>query len=503
MNTSEAVPRTSEALPRTPEIKNGLLVLHGFNAGLRVWNRQLVCKYGTFDETGELALSKAQTAANQLRHIVMLAGNGLLTTEALRWLDDAGISLSVIENDGHILLSQGRGNFPFATLARRQALAVYQNTGLEIAHWLMAEKLRGQAENLDRLGMDSKRIRQEMAAIGESASVQELMLHEARAAGHYWGSLERLPLTFIRKDQGRIPKHWFSLGGRISPISKRAMHAATPGQAVLNYTYAVAESLCSIELAAVGLSPEVGIVHTDVDGRRSMALDLIETIRPAADRLNFQYFQQQVFRKSDFWETERGSVRLGLEVRKAIIRNAFLLENQVRDYAAGLRDRLSGYEGKGQRRRRVVECGSLELIPVCEYCGAALPDRATVRRVCAGCMEIQRTENLSGGNAPGFKWSEIALSKISQTQQVKHQDRLTWEAQFTETELQEVIQRERQRFITEIYPRLQSITVTRLAKQAGVSPRYASLVKKGLNVPHPCLYPKFEECCNIEKGVLQ
>ncbi len=485
-----------------PEIKNGLLVLHGFNAGLNVWNRGLICKYGTFDETGELALSKAQTA-NQLRHIVILAGNGLLTTEALRWLDDAGISLSVIENDGHILLSQGRGNFPFATLARRQALAVYQNTGLEIAHWLMAEKLRGQAENLDRLGMGSERIRQEMAAIGESASVQELMLHEARAAGHYWGSLEGLPLTFIRKDQGRIPEHWLHLGGRISPISKRAMHAATPGQAVLNYTYAVAESLCSIELAAVGLHPEVGIVHTDVDSRRSMALDLIETVRPVADRLNFQYFQQQVFRKSDFWETERGSVRLGLEVRKAIVCNAFLLEGQVRDYAAGLRDRLSGYGGKGQRRR-AVKMGDLELVPVCEYCGAALPGNrgTTVRCVCAGCLEIQRTENLSGGNAPGFKWSETALSKISKTQRAKNQDRLTWEAQFDEDELEAQTRRERQRFITEIYPRLSSITVTRLAKQVGVSPRYASLVKKGLAVPHPCLYPKFEECCNIENGRL-
>src|SRR5574337_29779 len=103
-------------------IKNGLLILPGFNAGLKVWNRQLTCKYGTADEAGELTLSKAE-AAGQLRHVIMLAGNGLLTTEALRWLADAGISLTVIENDGRILLSNGKANFPFATLARRQALA--------------------------------------------------------------------------------------------------------------------------------------------------------------------------------------------------------------------------------------------------------------------------------------------------------------------------------------------------------------------------------------------
>ena len=128
----------------TPEVKNGLLVLHGFNAGLSVRNRQMLCKYGTADGSGELALSKAD-AANRLRHIVILAGNGIVTTDALRWLADASISLTVIENDGRILLSQGRGNFPFATLARRQALAIYQDTGLQTAHWLITEKLRGQA----------------------------------------------------------------------------------------------------------------------------------------------------------------------------------------------------------------------------------------------------------------------------------------------------------------------------------------------------------------------
>ena len=479
----------------TLQIKNGLLVLHGFNAGLGVRNRQMVCKYGTASESGELALSKAE-AANRLRHIVILAGNGIVTTDALRWLADTSISLTVIESDGRILLSQGRSNFPFATLARRQALAIYQDTGLQTAHWLITEKLRGQAENLDGLGISSKRIREEMKTLAASNTVQEIMMHEAGAAAYYWGSLENIRLNFVRKDQNRIHAHWFNLGGRISPISKRSMHAATPGQAIINYTYAVAESLCSIELAAVGLHPEVGIIHTDVDNRRSMALDLIETIRPNADRLNFQYFQNQVFRKSDFWETERGSVRLGLDVRKAIIRNTFLLESRVRECAVQLRDMLSGYQASSARRR-AVKMGDLAILPVCEYCGTDLPRGKgnEIRRVCKDCIEIQRTGNFSGGNTPGFVWSESALAKHRQTTRTRNQERLKWEAQFTEAELQEVIQRERQRFITEIFPKLRTIPIAQISKRVGISPRYASLVKKGLNVPHPCLYPKFEECC--------
>src|SRR5258708_11558699 len=169
--------------------------------------------------------------------------------------------------------------------------------------------MRCPSENLDALGISSERIREEMKAVQTASSVQDLMMHEGSAASHYWISLENIALNFVRKDQKRIPQHWFRLGRRISPISKRAMHAATPGQAMLNYLYSVAESLCSIQLAAVGLNPDVGILHTDVDNRRSMALDLIETIRPKIDKIALQYLRQQVFLKSDFWETEKGSVR--------------------------------------------------------------------------------------------------------------------------------------------------------------------------------------------------
>lgn len=474
-----------------PSIKNGLLILHGFNAGLRVWNRQLVCKYGTANETSELVLSKAGTTG-ALRHVVILAGDGLVTTEALRWLADIQISLTVIENDGRVLLSLGRQNVPYAATIRRQALAVYQNTGLQIARWLITEKMNGQAENLDALGISSGRIREEMKAIPGAGSTLEIMVHEGRAAAHYWSSLENIPLTFIRKDQRRIPDHWLSLGGRMSPISKRAMHAATPGQAVINYMYAVAESLCSIELAAVGLNPELGILHTDVDNRRSMALDLIETIRPDIDRLAFQYFRQQVFSKSDFWETEKGSVRLGLEVRKALVHNAFLLESRSREVAIQLRDKFSDYQTTGSRRR-AIKTGDLEIVGVCEYCGAPLARKG---RLCDDCLEIQRKGNLSGGNnAQGYTWTEAALSKVSKTVHANYQERLRWEAQFPEAELPEILQRERQRFIVDILPRLQSVPISQISKKVGISLRYASLVKKGLNVPHPHLYSKFEECC--------
>lgn len=149
---------------------------------------------------------------------------------------------------------------------------------------------------------------------------------------------------------------------------------------------------------------------------------------------------------------------------------------------------------------QVKSCRDLTYIffPKDQYCGAELPrargKSVTAKRVCTDCMEIHRNANFSGGNKVGFTWTESALAKNRKSLHAKHQERLRWEAQFSEAELPDVIQHERQRFVTEIFPKLQSVTISQISKQVGISPRYASLVKKGLNVPHPCLYSKFEEC---------
>jgi len=62
-----------------------------------------------------------------------------------------------------------------------------------------------------------------------------------------------------------------------------------------------------------------------------------------------------------------------------------------------------------------------------------------------------------------------------------------------EAKLPDMIQRERPRFVTEIFPRLQSESISQIAKRTGISMRYASLIKKGLHVPHPCLNQKFQD----------
>lgn len=188
-----------------------------------------------------------------------------------------------------------------------------------------------------------------------------------------------------------------------------------------------------------------------------------------------------------------------MEVRKALVHNAFLVENRAFECAVKLRDQLSDYK-TCMPKRRSIRMGGLELVHRCRYCGMPLARRKPgdlARAYCDDCLRIQKQEKLSRGNARGFRWTEAALAKHSETSSARQLEKAQWEAQFSERELQDVLQRERQRFVQEILPDLRSLTVTQIAKAVGISPRYASLIKQGRNIPHPCLYPKFEGCCSI------
>jgi CRISPR/Cas system-associated endonuclease Cas1 len=83
-----------------------------------------------------------------------------------------------------------------------------------------------------------------------------------------------------------------------------------PANSLLNYTNAVAESECRLAACACGLDPGLGVLHTDTANRDSLALDLIETIRPAIEAWILDWLMHEPLRRSDFIETANGNCRL-------------------------------------------------------------------------------------------------------------------------------------------------------------------------------------------------
>jgi hypothetical protein len=63
-------------------------------------------------------------------------------------------------------------------------------------------------------------------------------------------------------------------------------------------------------LLAAGLDPGIGMFHTDIDGRSSLALDAIEAARPRVDYWLLGYLASSAFANRDFTELSDGEVHL-------------------------------------------------------------------------------------------------------------------------------------------------------------------------------------------------
>jgi hypothetical protein len=74
----------------------------------------------------------------------------------------------------------------------------------------------------------------------------------------------------------------------------------------LNYVYAIVEAETRIASIALGLDPAIGIMHSDLRARDSLACDLMEAIRPQADQFVLELIRNREFRQNDFFETREG-----------------------------------------------------------------------------------------------------------------------------------------------------------------------------------------------------
>lgn len=93
-----------------------------------------------------------------------------------------------------------------------------------------------------------------------------------------------------------------------------------PLNALLSFTYSLLANDCAAALEAVGLDSYVGFMHTDRPGRRSLALDLMEELRPCiADRLVLSLVNSRQLQEKDFSLRENGSVLLTEEGRKTFL----------------------------------------------------------------------------------------------------------------------------------------------------------------------------------------
>lgn len=94
-----------------------------------------------------------------------------------------------------------------------------------------------------------------------------------------------------------------------------------PTNALLSFAYSILTNDCASALEAVGLDSYVGFMHTARPGRKSLALDLMEELRPCiADRFVLTLINNRKFHRKDFNFLDSGAVIMSDDARKTFLK---------------------------------------------------------------------------------------------------------------------------------------------------------------------------------------
>lgn len=213
-----------------------------------------------------------------------VSGNVHLRRTQYRWADEASRQVSIVKSivAGKILNQR-------AVLAR----------GLRDHGDSTPDAIRTQlTAAVERLGGIARRLE-------KSLDVDQLRGAEGEAGLVYFS-------VFDAMVRGEKPLFTFNGRNRRPPLD--AINA------LLSFIYALLTTDVRAALETVGLDPAVGYLHADRPGRPSLALDLVEELRPFfADRLALSMINRRQLAAKDFRTLDNGATLLTDEGRKTVL----------------------------------------------------------------------------------------------------------------------------------------------------------------------------------------
>jgi CRISPR-associated endonuclease Cas1 len=290
--------------------RHGVVTLFGYGVSVRVDRGHLVLEDGVGPNR---RYGRFPRIRHGIRRVVAIGSDGSVSLAALRWLADQDAAFVMLERNGKVLATTGPVNRSDARLRRAQGLAHASGTALKIARELISEKLLAQervVKTYFRESPCSSDIVDARKLVGTAKSNEEIRRWEAQGAKAYWSAMREVSVNFNKSDSAKIPEHWRRFGSRISPLTNSPRLAVNPANAILNYLYAVLESESRLALATLGLDPGIGVLHSDLRSRDSLACDLMEPVRPKVDSLVLNLLFSEQLRREWFFEQRDGNCRL-------------------------------------------------------------------------------------------------------------------------------------------------------------------------------------------------
>jgi len=230
-----------------------------------------------------------------------------------------GIAVSLLTEQGR-LLACVNGFTPGNVLLRREQYrrADDQESSAEIARACVIGKLanyrtvlrraaREHAEpaSADALTRVAKRIDQTLQSLAQPVALDPLRGIEGEASAGYFTVFDHL--VTAQKDGFR-----FTQRTRRPPLD--------PVNALLSFLYSMLSHDARSACEATGLDAAVGFLHRDRPGRPSLALDLMEELRPVlADRVALSLINRQQVKPGGFTVEPTGAVLMDDTTRKTVI----------------------------------------------------------------------------------------------------------------------------------------------------------------------------------------
>lgn len=172
------------------------------------------------------------------------------------------------------------------------------------SRWSIERTLRDHAYRVDsqKLKQISNTLYETLPKIDSVLGVDELRGIEGKAAEQYFSIFNEMILN---------QKEDFSF------VTRNRRPPLDNVNALLSFAYTILAGDCANALSSVGLDPYVGFMHSDRPGRMSLALDLMEELRPVlADRFIITLINTKAIQANHFEKQKDNAVFLNDDGRK-------------------------------------------------------------------------------------------------------------------------------------------------------------------------------------------
>ncbi|MDL2218172.1 type I-C CRISPR-associated endonuclease Cas1c [Christensenellaceae bacterium OttesenSCG-928-M15] len=175
------------------------------------------------------------------------------------------------------------------------------------ARWILERATRDHPMRVDmeKLHGASGQLQQALEDARNCFDLEQLRGFEGKGAHAYFNALDELILQ--QKEE-----FYFVSRNRRPPLDRF--------NALLSFLYTLLANDTAAALSTVGLDPYVGFLHRDRPGRVSLALDVMEELRPIlADRLALSLINRREIHGDGFTVRENGAVIMDDDTRKAVL----------------------------------------------------------------------------------------------------------------------------------------------------------------------------------------